>query len=351
MLNIEKAIARYGDIVDASIGDRRLTINLSKLVKAMTFVHESIVTAAPEGVQSAEALSTIELRAVLKQLLGADGFMIELFKSVAETITFDLKKDGRMVGSIPITLPQDTIWPYADGVSGMLLIMGATESGKTYHALNTLDPDLAVRVGEPPERRWDDTNVRAVVHPSSIGDAVAIAIAFAAAGVSVSLDSLRLMMRELPGAAAKGGVSASFETALTAINNLFVIAGVTIACVLNPLDADSETTQTYFRNAASSIMGVVMLENKAVVKETYRGAEDRTTVDFRDNGPREKTVSDQHRNLTLPQGHLSGMGIVAPVRAVPDLNYNHDSMLRALDDDAPDMIAAELLHRSLTIKD
>lgn len=87
------------------------------------------------------------------------------------------------------------------------------------------------------------------------------------------------------------------------------------------------------------------------MKETYRGAEDRTTVDFRDSGPREKTVSDQHRNLTLPQGHLSGMGIVAPVRAVPDLNYNHDSMLRALDDDAPDMIAAELLHRSLTIKD
>lgn len=170
------------------------------------------------------------------------------------------------------TVVTETNWPYPNHIAGVHAVVGGTGAGKSKFLQEKLRPDLTLRWGEPTEPVDAEPSS---VQVTDMCEALSFALILASAGASVSIDSLRPMMFSIEGAAGPGGVSVGVYSALTDLNNICSMAGVTIAVNVNPM-VDGAKEALVYNNIAASVAGMTTVVDGAVTATTVRSTKGRT---------------------------------------------------------------------------
>lgn len=183
----------------------------------------------------------------------------------------DRKENPHVIGDLfspaPTLAPVGCDWPVPDLMPGVTVLLGDTGSGKTFYVRNVLHPDLTLRFSEPLEPIDGENQV---VTMNSLLTTLETAIVYSALGLTVAIDSLRMLVYSLSGAAMEGGMSAALFDTITTLNNLFASVGGNVAVVVNPLLSDPTKADRLFTRIAASCAGAIHLRDREVADATFR---------------------------------------------------------------------------------
>nr|QYF49823.1 MAG: hypothetical protein 2 [Yunnan farmland cysto-like virus] len=210
-------------------------------------------------------------------------------------------------------------WPHQSIFPGLTIVLGETGAGKTEFIRGRLGTDVIVRFGEP----YEDVDMEhRVLHTSSFESTIQAALLLALTGANVAIDSLRLLVYSLEGAAMEGGMVAGLFDVVTALNNTFANFGVGAVVALNPMMADETKISRLQQRLAASCSGSILLSKGQIIESSLRmvggrgGFMQETETESRftrfgdvdSTGPVETRTMLMHRGSELPErlGHAYG---------------------------------------------
>jgi hypothetical protein len=234
-------------------------------------------------------------------------------------------------------------WPYQDGLSGAITIVGRSGSGKSEFLWNTLKPDIVLRYGEPYEF-WDN-DIRAIPVRDT-RDMIELVIGLSTLGLHVAVDSLRMIAYTLSGfPTGPRGISTGLFTGMTNMNNLLAAVDATAVFVFNPMVEDKDIEYVY-TNAVGSCNGALLIEDSAIKQGLIRSSKGRSSLisdigdlsnrDSRVAGPRSRSDFETREGSRFRVTGRAANTTVASTNALGSVTSMLNDSSEFIDDDSVD---------------
>lgn len=182
----------------------------------------------------------------------------------------------RMASSTIIFAPNSFIVP--DLMNGIVVLLGEKHSGKTTFVQTELDIDFIIRTGEPLEAIDADPRI---IPSNGLVDTLRLMLLLGFLEYRVAVDSLRELVYSVKGAASAGGIIPMVYTLMTNLNNLLASIGGVVLATMNPMVANQEALGQLQENMASSVAGLMVIDNGSIVWSEFRTLKGREVNTFR----------------------------------------------------------------------
>lgn len=190
----------------------------------------------------------------IRDLHGIVGsFLEEWMSAIEDRATPPLSATSPTVGIAPIAP-----WFIEGIMPGIVAIVGETGSGKTTYVHDALAVDCIIRYAEPFEELDNEPHVLGV---SSFAEAVFFMLLLGGLGQRVVVDGARKLVYELTGPTMSGGIAATMFTTMTDLNNACAAVGAVCGITVNPMTDDHTAARTIAVRIASSVAGVIYLQD------------------------------------------------------------------------------------------
>lgn len=187
-------------------------------------------------------------------------------------------------------------WPVEGAFPGAYIVVGDTDSGKTFYMRNQANVDYIIRWGEPNE---DVDNDNGVITVTTFEEMVTYALVLGVAGAKVGVDSLRNLVYSSSGNTIEGGMSAVMFDVATNLSNVFASLGVSAFLVINPLLSDPIREKRLYNRIASSAAGAVHIVDRSIAEDQFRTANGRiSTAGTRTNNNDDETQEPTFGSFT-----------------------------------------------------
>nr|QYF49667.1 MAG: hypothetical protein 2 [Jiangsu sediment cysto-like virus 1]QYF49685.1 MAG: hypothetical protein 3 [Jiangsu sediment cysto-like virus3] len=271
---------------DATATKERLDA-LGELPDTIFPIGDVVYTFSPKNVATTCALlmTVVEDCLADKRPLTMEEF-IRVDNEGSKVFTFDAENDknAKIFRTVPVrAFFSGGDWPVKNIVPGVVMIVGRTYSGKTHYLTHKKEVDKIIRFAEPLED-VDYKDLCTTV--GSLSRALVYSMILSICGLNVGIDSVRKLMFNLGGGAAKGGYSARIFDFITDINNLFANVGACVLVALNPLLEDDDIMTSFIDRVSAACVGAVHVENGNEKYWTYRLMHERVSSDNSSQGGR-----------------------------------------------------------------
>lgn len=233
-----------------SVGKETWAVVLGRMEKAISFL-----------IEKGDLLSEEDLR-------GIASWLVIIPSTTASTTSG--RKPVKLLGihtPCPLGYTQAKSYPVEGLRPGMIAILGRAGSGKSEFIVNTLQPQVLIRCGEPQER-FDESP--SVIKVSSVLEAFSLSCLFGVCGLRVAIDGFRDLYYRLDGAAAEGGLTAAVYNVLTGMNNVYASLGTNVFVAVNPQTTNEDKFNDVVERHYGAIVGVIKIEDSSPTMDAWR---------------------------------------------------------------------------------